>query len=205
VDVTVHPLDAGRLDDWLAFFDKDAFADNPEWSGCYCHWFHADHEAKPFDERPPEENRAASTDLIKQDRLRGYLAYVDGRVAGWCQAAPKAGIPNIANEEEFTTEDAEGIGSIVCFLVAEPFRGKGVAGALLEAACEGFRAAGLRWAEAYPSRVADSAAENYHGPVALYERAGFAPYREAGDFAVMRRDLAADETVVPPGLGADEV
>jgi GNAT superfamily N-acetyltransferase len=203
-EVKVLPLGPGRLTDWLAFFDKVAFADNPDWSGCYCHFFHADHDEKPWDERTPEENRAASIDLIGKGRLRGYLAYLDGRPLGWCQAGPRAGIPNIANDDELVVEEADNVGSIVCFVVAESYRGKGVASALLEAACEGFSAAGLRWAEAYPNRVARTAAANYHGPMGLYAKSGFKPIREVGDFTVMRRDLAADETAVPPRRGVEE-
>jgi GNAT superfamily N-acetyltransferase len=203
VQIVVCPLDAGRLADWLTFFDNDAFADNPDWSGCYCHWFHADTAAKPWDERTPGENRAASIDLIRKGHLQGYLAYSDGRPVGWCQAAPRCAIPNIANDDDLAVEDADSIGSVVCFLVAEPFRGRGVASALLEASCEGFRAAGLRTAEAYPRQVADSAAANYHGPLALYANAGFKPYREAGDLVIMRRDLGEGKRVAPLGRGAE--
>jgi GNAT superfamily N-acetyltransferase len=191
-EVVVCPLDAGRLADWLAFFDNDAFADNPDWSGCYCHFFHADDAEKPFDERTPAENRAASIALIGQGRLQGYLAYSGGRPVGWCQAAPRRSIPNIASDDDLAVDDADDVGSIVCFLVAAPFRGRGVASALLEASCEGFRAAGLRTAEAYPRRAAEGAAANYHGPLALYANSGFKPYRDVDDLTIMRRDLGSE-------------
>jgi GNAT superfamily N-acetyltransferase len=188
-EITVVPLTLELLDEWLAYFDHDAFTDNPDWSGCYCHFFHADCAEKEFDERTPEENRAGSIEMIKTGRLSGYLAYAEGRPVGWCQAAPRSVIPNLADDEELAVDDVAEIGSIVCFVVAEPFRGHGVAGALLQAACEGFRAAGLKVAEAYPSRVAVDAAHNYHGPLALYARSGFTTFRELGDRAIVRREL----------------
>jgi len=33
--IEVRELTPARLDDYLRFFDKDAFTDFPEWSGCY--------------------------------------------------------------------------------------------------------------------------------------------------------------------------
>jgi hypothetical protein len=34
--ITVHPVTKERIDDWLQFFDHDAFAGNPDWASCYC-------------------------------------------------------------------------------------------------------------------------------------------------------------------------
>ena len=35
-EVTVHPVDETRIDDWLELFDHRAFVDNPAWASCYC-------------------------------------------------------------------------------------------------------------------------------------------------------------------------
>jgi hypothetical protein len=35
-DITVYPVTEDRVDDWLRFFDHDAFAGNPDWAACYC-------------------------------------------------------------------------------------------------------------------------------------------------------------------------
>ena len=35
-EVVVHPVTEDRIDDWLAFFDHDVFADNRAWAACYC-------------------------------------------------------------------------------------------------------------------------------------------------------------------------
>ena len=201
-EIVIRELTPSLLDDWLGFFDRDAFADNPDWAGCYCYFFHADNDQKDFDSRTAEENRAASIGLIGEGRLRGYLAYVDGRPVGWCNAAPRLSIRNIANDEELAVDDADEVGSIVCFTVAPAFRKQGVAAKLLEAACAGFRDAGLRTAEAYPRRAATGDAHNYHGPLALYLNAGFKPYRELDDLTIVRRGLAVapDEQRVILGL-----
>jgi hypothetical protein len=61
---------------------------------------------------------------------------------------------------------------------------------LLEAACEGLRRQGLRFAEGYPSAESASAAENHCGPLGLYLSAGFSVHREDEDGSVhVRREL----------------
>jgi GNAT superfamily N-acetyltransferase len=187
----VRELTADLLSDWLAFFDHDAFADHPEWANCYCHFFHANHAEKDWDTRSAEENRAASSALILSGRLRGHLAYLDGKPAGWCQAAPRLLIPNLASDPGFAVDDAGDVGSIACFVVARPYRGLGLARHLLDAACTGFRAQGLRIAEAYPRVQALGDAANYHGPLSLYLDMGFSPQVEREKVLVVRRDLTA--------------
>ncbi len=192
----VRELTPDLLPDWLAFFDRDAFADHPEWAGCYCHFFHANHAEKDWDARTAEENRTASSALILSGGLRGYLAYLEGNPVGWCQAAPRSLIPNIADDQALRVDDANKVGSIACFIVARPARGLGVAARLLDAACSGFRVQGLRIAEAYPRMRAQGDAANYHGPLSLYLSMGFAAYAEHEEVVVVRRDLRA----LSPGL-----
>lgn len=190
-EIDVRELTPALLEDWLAFFDYDAFADNHEWAACYCHFYHANHSAKDWDERSSLENRTASSQLIAAGRLKGYLAYVDRKAVGWCQAAPYVSIPNLKSDKRFALAEPEGVGSIVCFVVARPFRRSGVARRLLDAACAGFRDMGLVVAEAYPRKQASGDAANYHGPLALFLEAGFAPFSESETVVVVRKNLAA--------------
>ena len=194
-EIVVRELSPQILEDWLAFFDHEAFADNPEWSACYCHFFHADHEAGDWDERSAKQNRAASCDLITAGRLRGYLAYVGGKPAGWCHAAPRLLIPNLQKDETLAITDADQVGSVVCFVVSDHHRGRGLANRLLDAACTGFRAQGLAVAEAYPRKNAVGDAGNYHGPLSLYLHSGFAPFKESERILIVRKDLTALATV----------
>lgn len=39
VDIEIRRLGKETKDDFLRFFDKDAFTDNPEWDGCYCQFY----------------------------------------------------------------------------------------------------------------------------------------------------------------------
>jgi GNAT superfamily N-acetyltransferase len=190
----VRELSPHLLPDWLSFFDHEAFTDNPEWARCYCLFYHADHSERDWGGRSAANNRAASTHLVAEGRMRGYLAYLDGRPVGWCQANQRASIPNIANDESLVIDgpDKVGIGSIVCFVVAKPYRNLGVARRLLDAACADFLSLGLEIAEAYPRREATSDASNYHGPLQMFLDAGFSPYRELEKIVIVRRPLKSD-------------
>lgn len=189
-EIIVRPMSPALLHDWLAFFDGDAFVDNPDWSGCYCQFYHADHSQKDWEERTGPENRGASIQLIQRGRLRGHLACLESRVIGWCQACPRTWLPYLDSNPGLRIDDAERVGSILCFLVAPGQRKLGVGEKLLSAACRGLAEEGLEIAEAYPRRAAGSDASNYHGPLSMYLQAGFYTYRELKDSLVVRKEIA---------------
>lgn len=109
---------------------------------------------------------------------------------GWCHAAPRATLPGLDRVPEFRCEDDPArIGAIVCFVVAAPYRGQGLARRILDAACEGLHAQGFTVAEAYPAKRETSDARDYHGRLAMYFNAGFALHRESERFAIVRKAL----------------
>lgn len=186
----VVPLDAGRLDDFLDFFDRVAFTDNPEWAGCYCLFYH--HSGPGFDERSGAQNRAGAAELIRQGGLSGFLAYDGDRPVGWCNANLQSRYPRLAEELELRAGDAhERVLAVVCFVIAPGERRRGVARQLLAAACAAAAVQGLEWVEAYPRKDAQTAAQHYHGPLSLYLSEGFVKYQERRDFWIVRRDPRA--------------
>ena len=74
--ITIHPVTRDRIDDWLKFFDHDAFAGNPDWASCYCLEPHRPVSPEQ-PERPWRETRATVA-----DRLRGGTTSVS-RVRRW--------------------------------------------------------------------------------------------------------------------------
>ena len=40
MNIAIKALSLDLIDDFLYFFDEIAFTDNPEWSGCYCVFYH---------------------------------------------------------------------------------------------------------------------------------------------------------------------
>lgn len=182
----IHRLTPARRDDFLHFFDHDAFADNPRWQRCYCHWLHADHRAVDWQRSTAQQNRAASSRMIERGEMSGYLAYREGRVVGWCNAAPFDAYAALADQAEAGAAEA---GAIVCFVVAPGARHQGVARALLDEACDGLRQAGLKVAMAKPRRDAQGEAANHFGPLAMFLAAGFLIHRETADGDVFVRKV----------------
>jgi GNAT superfamily N-acetyltransferase len=186
--IEIRPLTAARMPDYLRFFDTRAFTDNPRWASCYCFFPHHDPAVLRWPERSALENRQAMCERIGAGDAMGYLAFDRGDAIGWCNAGPRRLYPMLRAEPR---EDAARVGAIFCFLVAPEYRRHGVATALLDAACAGLKAAGMRVAEARPQRGATGAAQNHLGPLPMFLAAGFAVVREDEDGTVhVERRLA---------------
>jgi GNAT superfamily N-acetyltransferase len=185
----ILPLSRELLDVWLDFFDGRAFADNPEWSHCYCTFYHK--SGKPGASRITNRNLAIR--LIREGRMKGYLGLDEsGRAVAWCNANDSSAFARFGDTEARLGEaEAAGEGrvlSIVCFLVEKASRGRGAASALLSRILTDAAAAGYDAVEAYPNAEARTEAGNYHGPRALYEGAGFTTAEEGGRL-VARKSL----------------
>lgn len=184
--VELHRLAPDRLDDFMAFFEGEAFEDNPDWSSCYCQCYYEDHRIVRWTDRTGMQNRRCASDRIVTGSMQGVLAYRDGRVVGWCNAAPRKLLHALDGEP---VDDVERIGTILCFVVAPRLRGQGVAKALLAAACHHLRDQGMAVAEANPRAHAAGPADQHFGPLRLYLEAGFEAFVHPG------RDAESDGSV----------
>ena len=181
VPLTVEPLSAERLEDFLAFFDSAL--PEEEWGHrCYCAAFCGKDNCSEEGMENPEVRREAAIRYIREGAMRGYLAYADGSVVGWCSANDRNasrkcfGVRLIIGTELPETE--ERALSVFCFEVAPAYRGRHVATALLEHLIEDARASGCAFVEAYPLKEGGDALENFSGHIAFYEKHGFQPVGE---------------------------
>ena len=74
MQISVCKLTPELLDDWLSYFDKDAFSDNEEWCGCYCMCYHWDRELEKkrawnCDRDCAEFNRKQAINFIKSSHF----------------------------------------------------------------------------------------------------------------------------------------
>lgn len=167
-EIEVRPISGETRDDILEFFDRRAFADNTAWGMCYCMYHHiGGDQTGPWPDRTWQENRSDLSIRVDTESTTGVVAYVDGVVAGFCNASARDQYPDKSGESD------RGVGSIVCFVVAPPFRGHGVQRALLAGAVEMLANRGFEYAEAYPIRTAENTSSAFVGTLRLFENHGF--------------------------------
>lgn len=190
-EVAIHPVSEERIDDWINFFDHDAFADNPDWASCYCLVPHVP-PTEDDPERPWREVRAAMIKRLRAGGTFGYLAYVDGKVAGWVNASLRSeyGLFRLVDPEG---PDPASVVGVSCFVVAPPYRRHGIAARLLERVVVDAAERGADWIEAYPRNDAEGGdPENFRGPRRLFERLGFEPVLDRDRDTVMRRGVVSE-------------
>lgn len=191
--VEIHRVTEERLDDWLSFFDHDGFVGSPEWAACYCVEPHLLDPKAPapddVDHRSWHQNRSIMQGLLREGRSYGYLAYVDGRPAGWVNASQRSEYALYREGPGADVEDGDVVG-VSCFVIAPPYRRHGLAGQLLDRVLADAGSRGVAWVEAYPflpSRPDDGS--NFRGSRTLYDERGFEPIDERERHVVMRRQV----------------
>jgi GNAT superfamily N-acetyltransferase len=188
--ITVHPVTEDRIDDWLRFFDHEGFAGNPDWASCYCREPHD----VPTEEEPEHswtENRAFMVDRLRTGGAFGYLAYVDGRTAGWVNASTRADYAALLRLVDPDGPDPASVIGVSCFVIAPPFRRHGVATALLDRVIADAAARGASWVEAYPrTEPKEGDPAHFRGPRSMYDARGFQPVEERERDTVVRRPVA---------------
>jgi ribosomal protein S18 acetylase RimI-like enzyme len=193
----VASLSPSRRQDYLDFFDHErgrAFADNPAWAGCYCHFFHAA-TALDWSSLDAHANRTAIGARVEVGEMEGFLAQDDGgRVVGWLNAQPRHKLPHCFARLEVppTPIDvpAHEAAVVVCFVIDPALRRRGMARALLTYALASFSQRGIRVVDAFPYDSSNvSAAAHFRGPRRLYEQSGFSRIAEHGHTVAMRKIL----------------
>lgn len=185
-EVAVYPVSEDRIDDWINFFDRDAFAGNPDWASCYCLDPHSPAtEADP--ERPWREVRAAMIDRLHDGGAFGYLAYVDGIAVGWVNASPRSDYGKYQEVDPDGPAPNSVIG-VSCFIIAPPYRRHGVAAKLLDRVIDDAVDRGARWVEGYPYTEPEAGDPgHFRGPRSMYDARGFGPIEDRDRYTVMRR------------------
>jgi len=152
------------INDWYDFFENRAFTDHDEWKGCYCT---ALYYPKPEEYCSTSNRRKDYAKwLIETKRMRGYMAYENGKVIGWVNANSKEQYPRLKDIDDGT----EKILSIVCFLVDKEHRGQGIAQKMLDRIVKDAKGNGYLIIEAYPKKGAKSEYGKWNGPFEMYKK-----------------------------------
>jgi GNAT superfamily N-acetyltransferase len=129
-----------------------------------------------FSRNAGDPNRWAMKNIVEARRVPGILAYVSGEPAGWCSVAPREDFPSLERSRVLKRLDESPVWSIVCFYIARPHRGRGLAVALIRAAIEYVRRQGGKMLEGYPTKPRGGrlpAVSAYMGVPSAFVQAGF--------------------------------
>jgi len=206
MDIDIRPLTPDLAEDYFDFHENRAFSDHAEWSHCYCLAFcmtKAD-DGEMSAEIAADGNdrdalhralKARAARYIAEGTLNGYVAYVDGVLAGWCNANDKAAYTRFDFDEEksdFIRLSGSGkVKAVNCFCIAPEYREKGLASALLRRVCEDAQAQVYDAVEGYPRLHEERDPFDFTGPTHLYEKAGFVKAAEQAGVVVMRKELGS--------------
>lgn len=167
--IEIRPITPGSAADVAHFFDVDAFPDNPAWGSCYCMFYPRGGKGNEnWGEEPWPVNREDQLARIREGKTTGMLAYVDGKMVGWCNATARGEFPGMADGAD------DGVASVVCFAIAPPYRGHGVATRLLGGVISGFGDLGFACLEGHPVRDPADERAAFHGSLNLFMKFGFA-------------------------------
>lgn len=201
----IKPLTPDLAADYFDFHENRAFTDHPEWSHCYCFWFHmssSQHQEMAAEIKAAGNSQAALHSSLKTRAkkyinggiLRGYVAYTDGLLVGWCNANDKTAYRRFDYHEtvdEFIkTTGTENVMAVTCFCIAPQYRSQNVATALLQRVIVEAKEAGYSAVEGYVRKKDKPDPFDYTGPMRLYAKAGFTAVARWQNLVVMRKTLA---------------
>jgi len=193
--ITIKPLTPELAGDYFDFFENRAFTDDSPYQ-CYCQVYQMtkqQHQAALDNADGADMGQIArglAERQIADGVLRGYLAYVDGKSIGWCNANDRANYSAdpIYDVPFYAPAEVNEI-AVICFEISPDYRGKGVATALLHQVIADAKSEGYNAVVSFPVTRGERFEWDFQGPVRLYEKAGFHKVSEKDDKIVMRKEL----------------
>lgn len=164
----ISPATADRWDDLVAVMQSCSYGRK-----CWCaYWYLPNAE---FKAGWGEKNRETLERLVKTGAEPGLIAYVDGLPAGWVSVAPRGNFDRLSRSKNFAPLDGKDVWAVNCFVVAQPFRQRGLMPRLARAAAEFAIGKGADGAEAYPIEPGPktSASDLYLGTPKAFAEAGY--------------------------------
>lgn len=145
-------------------------------------WPRVPRGGKLWEEVKGRKNRDSLRRLVRGGRVHAVIAFSGKEPVGWCSFGPRSTMPRLETVRALRREWSDRTWSVVCFFIPARWRGRGVAGRLLEAATREAFAHGASEIEGYPVVPTNApapvpAAFAWTGVPALFRRAGFEKLR----------------------------
>lgn len=178
----------------MRFFDVTPHDVNIDEQKCYCIIWRSDNSYENGNHWFPtrEERRNRAVQFVRAGSIQGYLAYSEGKIVGWCNATAdcRMGVDYLRKYWPINEYSADiKVKSVFCFMIAPEMQRKGIATSLLERVCEDAAAEGFDFVEAYACSEFTCSDNHFRGPLAMYEKCGFAIYAECEGKVVVRKSL----------------
>ena len=166
---SLRPADAEAFVQYLAKLD---FQHAPQWSGCFCRFYHTSCSMDEWMARDRHQNRQETLDAIQAGSMRGYVALEDQQIIGWLNANAVTAYPRLNNFVEAYVHSSLPA-ALVCFVIHPDHRGQGVATALLRYAITDLSQQGYTQILGFPFEDPNHPQKAYHGSLSMYRKAGF--------------------------------
>jgi len=138
--------------------------------------------------RNPDENKKLREELLAAGEYDGFLIYDDEKVIGWCQVGAQDRFSKLLSQFTLTLDPKAW--AITCFRVDSEYRRKGVASEMLRGVINKLGQKGVERVVAFPKiDVSLPSDEQWTGPKAIYENAGFRMVKENKTRAVYYLDV----------------
>jgi GNAT superfamily N-acetyltransferase len=170
---------------WQAF--EDLFGTKGPCSRCWCMYWRI---GTRYRRQTPETNKAAFHSIVRKGPPPGLIAFSGNEAVGWCQLTSREALPWMDHVKKLKRVDDAPVWSISCFYIRTGQRKRGVSTALIRAAIDAAREAGVCALEAYPLDAEMTRSTSFTGYSSTFLKAGFKiAARHAAVQPVMRLDL----------------
>lgn len=143
--------------------------------GCYCAFWWISREE--YKQNTAEDNRQVREVLLERGEYDGYLLYVDGEAAGWCQVGRRDRLQKLV--DQFRLEPDPETWAITCFVIHPQYHRQGMATYLLGEVLADLELREVRRVEAFPKRGPDlDIYDLWNGPEEMFHKAGFQVVRD---------------------------
>lgn len=191
MEFSVRRLSADTEKDFLDFHSRVG-------GECFCTAWWVPTWAE-WGQRSAQDNKQLRQQLFASGEHDGYLLYADGKAVGWCQVGRRDRLPKLVGQFALTPDETAW--AITCFQIDPELRQQGLAATLLVGVLDDLKQRGVGSVQAYPKIDAALPAHNqWTGPKALYEQAGFYHIRDNKTRAIFQLELdegTRDENQLP--------
>jgi GNAT superfamily N-acetyltransferase len=188
MNLTIHPLGPENASLYIDYLENLDFHHAPDWSGCFCRFYHNDCSNEVWMKRTAAENKAEALFSIQDGSMKGFLAFNKDQVIGWVNANTVDRYPRLKGFVEAYVSSPK-TACIVCFVIHPEYRRQGVARALLKRVIEHYRTEGYDAVLAFPFENKDEPEKAYRGSSSMYLELGFTIVESRNNMSVMRKDL----------------